>query len=289
MATPLKFLVIDGYPQKNRDDFGVIGMTLAWQLYANMLRNYLPDAIYDVWLPSDFGESAPAKSALEKYHGILWTGCNLAVYDTDNPAIVNQIDLAKRAYSLGIPSFGSCWGLQISVVAAGGKVEAHPHGREMGIARKIRLTAEARNHPMFAGKSPVFEAYISHDDHVTELPPGATLLAGNDHSWVQALAITHEKGTFWATQYHPEYNLHEMARLILAREEKLIKLGFYSNHEEVIQMVARMEKLHEEPNRKDLRWQLVIDDDVLSQSMRQCEFANWIKYQVLSLQRGTPA
>ncbi|MBF0280579.1 MAG: type 1 glutamine amidotransferase [SAR324 cluster bacterium] len=281
MASTLNFLIVDGYPEKSRNEFGEAGMTLAWKLYANMLHHYLPDAIYTVWLPSDH-QPIPSKSTLEAYDGILWTGCNLSVYALDNPSVVNQIELAKMAYSIGIPSFGSCWGLQISVVAAGGAVEAHPNGREMGIARKIGLTPEAQNHPMYEGKSSVFEAFISHEDHVTKLPPGATLLAGNSHSRVQALDITHEKGTFWSVQYHPEYNLHEMARLIVARKERLTQMGFYASHEDAIRMVERMEELHEAPDRKDLRWQLVIDDDVLSQSVRQREFANWIKFQILT-------
>jgi hypothetical protein len=42
-----------------------------------------------------------------------------------------------------------------------------------------------------------------------------------------------------------------------------------------------MEALAAEPNRKDLRWQLAIDDDLLCDSIRQCEFVNWLKKLVL--------
>ena len=40
---------------------------------------------------------------------------------------------------LGVPGFGSCWAAQIAVAAAGGRVAASPHGREMGVGRKIKL------------------------------------------------------------------------------------------------------------------------------------------------------
>jgi len=93
--------------------------------------------------------------------------------------------------------------------------------------------------------------------------------------------VTHKSGTFWATQYHPEYNLHEMARLIVAREKKLIAAGFFRGHEDLMDLVDRMEALAAEPDRKDLRWQLAIDDDVLSDSIRQCEFVNWLHKLVL--------
>jgi len=281
MTTPSRFLIIDGYPKQSRDDLQAAGMKLAWELYAEMLAQHLPNAAYDILLPSDPDVEIPSAKDLSVYAGIIWTGCNLSINDTENPSVSGQIDLARDAYEVGVPSFGSCWGIQIAAVAAGGKVEPNPKGREMGLGRKIYLTSEAHNHPMFEGKPHVFEGFVSHDDMVTEVPPGGVLLAGNSFARVQALAVTHKKGTFWATQYHCEYNLHEMARLIVAREKKLAKAGFFRGHEDLIDLVERMESLAREPNRKDLRWQLAIDDDVLSDSIRQCEFVNWINKLVL--------
>lgn len=277
MSSTISFLIIDGYSKASRDDLNAAGMQLAWKLYADMLQRHVPGAVYDVVLPSDPGVEVPTEKELEKYSGILWTGCNLCIFDETNPSVVNQITLAKRCYEMGIPAFGSCWGLQVSVVAAGGKVAPNPKGKEMGIARKIKLTPEGGKHPLFMGKPPVFEAYISHDDMVTEVPPGGVVLAGNDFTSVQALAVTHKKGSFWSVQYHPEYNLHEMACLIIAREKKLIELGFFSKAEELKELVDKMKLLYKSPDRKDLRWQLVIDDDVLSDEIKECEFRNWIQ------------
>ncbi len=281
MTTPLRFLIIDGYPKQSRDDLQTAGMKLAWKLYADMLVQHLPNAAYDILLASDPDVEMPPAKDLSTYAGIIWTGCNLSINDTENPSVSGQIDLARDAYEVGVPSFGSCWGIQIAAVAAGGQVEPNPKGREMGLARKIYLTHEAHNHPMFEGKPNVFEGFISHDDMVTKIPPGGALLAGNSFARVQALAVTHKKGTFWATQYHCEYDLHEMARLIVAREKKLVAAGFFRGHEDLMHLVDRMEALAAEPDRKDLRWQLAIDDDVLSDSIRQCEFVNWIDKLVL--------
>ena len=285
MADPLRFLIIDGYPPKSRDDLVTAGMKLAWRLYADMLRQHLCDAVYDVLLPSDPGVELPPAGDLDKYAGIIWTGCNLSINDTDNPSVSGQIRLAADAYEVGVPSFGSCWGLQMAVVAAGGKVEPNPKGREMGLARKIHLTPEAYDHPMFEGKPKVFEGFISHDDMVTKMTPDCVCLAGNSFASVQAVAVTHKRGTFWATQYHPEYDLHEMACLIVAREEKLTKAGFFRSHEDMVQLVDKMKTLAKEPDREDLRWQLAIDDDVLDDTIRQCEFVNWINKQVLPAAR----
>ena len=169
----------------------------------------------------------------------------------------------------------------MAAFAAGGEVESNPKGREMGLGRKTYLTPEAYSHPMFEGKPRVFEGFVSHDDMVTKIPPGAALLAVNSFAPVQALAVTYKNGTFWATQYHCEYNLHEMARLIVAREKKLVAAGFFRGHEDLMDLVDRMEALYKEPDRKDLRWQMAIDDDVLSDPIRQCEFVNWLNKLVL--------
>ncbi len=134
---------------------------------------------------------------------------------------------------------------------------------------------------MCAGKPRVFDGFISHDDMVTKMTEDCVCLAGNGFTSVQAVAVIHKKGTFWATQYHPEYNLYEVARLIVAREEKLTKAGFFRGHDDMADLVERMELLAGEPSRKDLRWQLAIDDDVLDDSIRQCEFVNWIDKLVL--------
>ena len=281
MDTPLRFLIVDGYSKASRADLNRAGMQYAWKLYSDMLTRNLPAAQFDVLLPSDRGVNIPVPEELNQYAGILWTGCNLCIYDETNQSVVKQIELAKICYELGIPAFGSCWGLQMSVVAAGGKVAPNPKGKEMGIARKIQLSDAGKSHPFFAGKPSVYEAYISHDDMVTELPEGAIVLASNDFTPVQALAVTHKKGTFWSVQYHPEYSLHEMACLIIAREEKLLQAGFFSTPDELQVMVARMKQLYLEPHRKDLRWQLVIDDDVLSDTIKECEFNNWLNKLVL--------
>lgn len=281
MNSNISFLIIDGYTKASRDALNTAGMQLASKLYGDMLQRNLPEATYDVLLPSDPGVSMPTENDLEKYSGILWTGCNLCIFDDKNPSVVSQIELAKRCYEIGIPSFGSCWGLQVSVVAAGGRVAPNPKGKEMGIARKIKLTREGEKHPLFKGKPPVFEAYISHDDMVTEIPKGGVILAGNDFTSVQALSVTHKKGTFWSVQYHPEYNLHEMACLIIAREELLMELEFFKEPEDLKSLVDKMKILYKEPDRKDLRWQIVIDDDVLSDEIKECEFRNWIQELVL--------
>ncbi len=144
MGTALRFLVIDGYAKASRDDLDTAGMQYAWKLYGDMVQRNLPGAEYDVLLPSDFGIEMPGEEELKKYSGILWTGCNLSIFDEENSSVRKQIELARLCYEIGIPSFGSCWGLQMSVVAAGGKVAPNPLGKKPPSGQRRE---RARKHP----------------------------------------------------------------------------------------------------------------------------------------------
>ena len=281
MERKLRFLVIDGYPRESRDELVDAGCSRACDLYAGLVTRYCAGAECEILFPADGGDELPTNGDLAGYDGVLWTGCNLTVFDEDDERVTRQVALAQLAYEVGVPQFGSCWGAQMAVHAAGGICERHPKGREMGLARKISLTAEGRAHPMYVGKPAVFDGFISHDDEITHMPPGAVNLAGNAWSSVQAVAVRHKNGSFWATQYHPEYDLREIARLIHCRTKKLTKYGFFEGAEQARDFVERLEALYREPDRKDLRWSLAIDDDVLSDKVRHCEFVNWVEHQVM--------
>jgi GMP synthase (glutamine-hydrolysing) len=281
MGVKPRFLIIDGYPKDSRDQFHEVGMKLAWELYRDMLVAWLPEAQCDVWLSSDQRESPPTDAALAGYAGVLWPGCNLTVYHFDDVRVKKHLELVDRSYAAGVPQFGTCWGIQLAVVVAGGEVGPHDSGREMGIGRKIYLTDAGRQHPMYQGKPPVFEGFVSHDDEVKKLPECATLLASNYHSPVQAASVTYKKGTFWGLQYHPEYDFHEVARLICAREPKLLKQNFFTGHDDLMAYVDTLEALHKDPDNKPLRWRLGVNDDIASAPVRQREFVNWLNYLVL--------
>ncbi len=62
---------------------------------------------------------------LESYDGVAFTGSSLDVFD-DIPEVTRQIELARAVFATGTPLFGSCWGLQVMSVAAGGTVCRNP-------------------------------------------------------------------------------------------------------------------------------------------------------------------
>ena len=277
----LKFVILDGYPKVSRDQFDTVGMTKAGELYAKMLLKYMPDAEYDIFYSSDEGVRLPNAEELANYDGVLWPGCNLTVYHDHDERAVRLVEFCKLSYEVGVPQFGSCWAAQIAVYAAGGEVKPNPKGREIGLARKIHLTPEGEKHPMYEGKPFVFDGFISHDDEITKLPEGGECLATNEFTKVQSVSVKHKKGVFWAPQYHPEYDLYEMAKLIMAREEKLIKQGYFKSHEDLINYSKDLEEVFKDNSRKDLRWKYVIEDDVVDDKIRHTEFINWLEKLVV--------
>ena len=221
--TPLRICILNGYPRASRENFDFSGVRHPHQLFKDFLKRYVPDATVDVLFVADPDDTLPAAVGLSSYDGYIWTGSDLTIYHSDDIRVKRQIELARQIYRLGIPSCGSCWGIQMAAVAAGGDVAKNPNGREWGIARRIIRTENGKRSKLLAGKPDIYDGFTMHLDEVVRLPSGATLLATNEHTRVQALEVRHANGTFWASQYHPEYDLREMARLIAARAEPLIK------------------------------------------------------------------
>ncbi|HLA44791.1 MAG TPA: hypothetical protein VJZ27_15210, partial [Aggregatilineales bacterium] len=174
-----------------------------------------------------------------------------------------------------------CWGIQMAVTASGGEVKSNPNGREWSIARDIRLTDAGKQSLLLQGKPDVFDGFIMHLDEVTTLSPGTTLLATNEHTHVQAAEVKYLNGTFWATQYHPEYNLHEMARLIRARAHPLVREGFFETVEDVAEYANNMFALAQNPDAENLREKFNVSDDILNADIRQLELQNWLEHLVL--------
>lgn len=152
----LKFLIIDAYSKASRAKLNEAGMTYAWKLFVDMLLRYIPDAEYEIFFPTDTAVSDfPDAEKLREFTGIIWTGADLDINETHIPTNAAQIKLTERAFEVGNDTWGSCWGLQVAAVAAGGTVIKNPKGREMGFGRKITKTKEGMDHPMLKVSPPL--------------------------------------------------------------------------------------------------------------------------------------
>jgi len=274
-----RLLVIEGNTAAGRARHHASGGMVASEGYATMLRELLPGVVIDIAYPADSGANLPDHMGLEGYDGVAITGSALHIYE-GGPEIQRQIELVRTLLGTGTPVFGSCWGLQLLVAAAGGSVRRNPKGREVGFGRAIRLTAAGREHPMYAGKADSFDAVTVHLDEVETLAPGSTVLALNAMAGVQAAEIRRDGTVAWGVQYHPEYSLKELAAIVRRTGMRLVEEGFFADEAGLHDYASEMMTLDREPTNRPLAWRHGIDGAVLDSRQRVKEVANWIERMV---------
>ena len=268
-----RFLVLDAYDDAGREALRGAGATLAGELWRRLLVSLEPSAEVRV---ANLGAGAGGSPDLAGHDGIAWTGSNLTIH-RETTLVRSHVEIARAALAAGLPSFGSCWGLQIAVVAGGGTCAANPRGREFGIARGIRRTEAGSAHPLFERREDPYEAFTSHEDHAVGLGPGTTLLAGNDFSPVQAVDVRSGPGVFVAVQYHPEYGPADVAALARLRAPQLLRQGEFSDRAALDAWIDDMEGLDRDPARADLRERVGATAALLDPATRTREVRAWLE------------
>lgn len=277
---PPRLLVIEGNTAEARARQAKHNGSTYSDAYAEVLRGMAAGAVVDICFPTDHGANLPDAGGIAGYDGVAITGSALNIYLGEAESL-RQVELARAVFEAGVPFFGSCWGLQVAAVAAGGTVVRSDKGREIGVARKIVLTDAGRGHDLHAGKGPAFDAPAVHTDEVGERPEGMTVTATNAFSAVQAAEIRAGKGMFWGVQYHPEFTLAEMARIISRYGRTLVEDGFFKDLDELKAHVADLHALDADHGRNDIAWRLGLDADVIEPYRRQTEIRNWVERMVL--------
>ncbi len=270
-----RLLVLDGNSRAGRRRIAETAGATPGESYGHILRSIVPDAIIDICTPADDGATMP--QPLDAYDGVVITGSSLNIYRREIESL-RQVDLAREIFARGVPMFGSCWGLQLATVAAGGEVGLNPAGREVAFARKIVLTDAGRDHPMHAQRPAAFDAPAIHSDIVTRLAEGTIVTARNAMSEVQAAEIRFGHGIFWGVQYHPEYSLHDIAAVIRRYGQVLVDEGLFFDLTELERYAADLAALDKDRERGDIAWRIGLDRDILKDDVRQTELSNWIAF-----------
>ncbi len=246
--------------------------------YARVLRHIDASLRVDILLAADAEPTFPQGVGLADYDGVTMTGSALNIYNGGAP-VTRQIELAKTVFAVGVPFFGSCWGLQVAVTAAGGEVRANPRGREFGFARRILLSEFGAAHRLFAGKPPTFEAPTVHRDEIASLPASAVILATNDMG-LQAAAFSHGRGTFWGVQYHPEYNYLDISAAAERYGATLVSEGMFRDEPALAAFAAELRALQLNPSDRVLLWKHGLGPAMHEETLRLLEIKNWLEAQV---------
>ncbi len=236
----MRLLVVEGNKKETWQEREACGGVAYHKRFSYMLKILQPEAEVVVVFPADEEFTLPSIDQLKTFDGVLWTGSSLYIQD-QSPAVLRQLDFADDVFESGVPFYGSCWGLQIASVVAGGEVGPNPKGREIGITQPIELTDAGRKHPCFRGRKDKFNALCVHLDEVVKLPENSVVLAGNEHSAVQALTFRYKNSEFFGVQYHPEFLVSDMVFIIRFLSELLISEGLFESQELVEALAAKLE------------------------------------------------
>lgn len=275
-----RILVIDALPAWSRDAFRKqlghdgIGVVIAERVAATCGASLAFNVIHGV-------SETPDARMLEGYDGIIWSGSPLSVTD-ESPDVEQLTDWMRLSCATGRPVFAICFGLQLAAAMAGGRVERNPRGRETVIARKISVTAAGKTHPMMQRRFRTFDAISEHVDIVRELPPGTTVLASNAMTHVQAASFRADRSDVWGVQYHPEMDPSFFDPILKHQRDQLISEGFFNSKADHAEFLGHIRRIAEEPDAKDVAWQLGLDDDVLDMATRMSELSCWMDRKVLT-------
>lgn len=139
------------------------------------------------------------------------TGSPKGAYDTD-PWIGELAEFIRAAYAAGKKLIGICFGHQIIAQALGGRAEKSKKGWGLGL-RTIDLGVE-KEKPWLNGRPDHCSLYFVHQDQVTELPPAADLLGGNEFCPNAFYAIENQ---VLGIQGHPEFSTAIMQDILSRR------------------------------------------------------------------------
>lgn len=143
----------------------------------------------------------PLPPDLDDVDGIVSMGGSMNVDQADaHPWIAGEMALLKAAHDAGVPVVGVCLGAQLLAVALGGKVAAMA-APEAGW-HNVKLAFPGTMETLYQGVPWDTMQFHLHGQEVTQLPPGATPLAGSKACKTQSFKVGLRSYGF---QYHFEY------------------------------------------------------------------------------------
>ena len=149
----------------------------------------------------DLLSGAPSQRELGEADVVLLGGSGDYSVAKGGPWLPAALEAMRRLHATSKPTFASCWGFQAMARAMGGEVVTDRSRAEVGTLW-LELTPEGKRDPVFGPLGGRFQVQIGHEDIVTRLPEGATLLASSPS--LENEAFCFDGKPIYCTQFHPE-------------------------------------------------------------------------------------
>lgn len=128
----------------------------------------------------------------------------------------NCIELLRYAAEISKPTFASCFGFQLAVLAFGGVILNKEKDYEMGTV-KISLTNKAKSDLVYQGIEDQFPAVSVHRQYAATIPEPLEILAYTEQC---IHSFKYKNKPLWAFQFHPEVD----------RDTLVKRLTIFSQH-----------------------------------------------------------
>ncbi|GJL85839.1 MAG: GMP synthase [glutamine-hydrolyzing] [Micavibrio sp.] len=160
------------------------------QLIARRLRE---SGVYcEIW---PFNAAPDARIKAYNPKGVILSGGPASVLAKESPRAPDIV------FELGVPVFGICYGQQVMVQQLGGRVEGESGSGEFGRAY-VDIVDESKVLDGIWNTGAHEQVWMSHGDHVAELPDGFRVVGKSEGAPFAFIADTDRR--FYGVQFHPE-------------------------------------------------------------------------------------
>ena len=246
-----RILIVEGNLKEENQSFSAGGIKTHTESLKDSISYFTNKLIIDVVNPSSDENINEVAKDLSKYHGMIWGGSSLNIYN-DTPEIRRQIQFMRECQKSIKKIFAICWGMQVAVTVAGGEVKKCLNGAHRGIAHDIEINENGLKHPIYKNKNKRFNTPAFNFDEVVKLPEGSTLLSSNPINKVMGINFNVGSTNIWGIQYHPEITYTKMIDLIHFRKDRLLEKKAFVDQTEIDSHVKIIENENKISN-KDAR------------------------------------
>ena len=255
----LNFLIVEGNNPKDSELFIKAAKSSCSQNLKNLVLELKPEANIKIINPGNDKETNDALKNINQYHGIIFSGGAMRINDMTDE-IKKHINFASNCFNHNKKILAICWGLQVCVISAGGKVAPGKNGAHIGIASDVEINNEGKKNLIYKNKKQTFTTPAYNFDEVCRIPEGATLLSSDKVNKVMGLYFKSGNSEIWGLQYHPDYEYWQMVNLANARKDRMITNKYFKDEND---FQNHMNFIKDEDNKLDFQ-------------NRTCEVRNWL-------------